>query len=145
MDLSSKSAESVVPDREFWAATRQDLVASVAAFREGSRLRHGWLAGAGTFGGFALALGLVALTAWLHWPPAVAWVFVGFGWAVSLGSLAVILRRQQRLTNKWQWACPNCAELLIAKRGINPLARAEIAIATGRCPACGEPLFPVDA
>ena len=131
-------------DKEPWAATRQDLVASVAAFREGNRLRHGWLAGVGTFGGLAVAFTLVALAEWLRWPPFLGGIFFGLGWAVSLGSIGVALRRQRRLTNKWQWACPSCSEPLIAKRGINPLARAEIAIATGRCPACGEQLFPDD-
>lgn len=97
--------------------------------------------GIGVFGGLASGAALVTLVEMLGWP---GWLQPGFfalGWTITLVSMAVALRRSNQLRRRCQWVCPHCSAEMIAPRGSAPLARAEAAIASGRCPCCGESLF----
>src|SRR4051812_619868 len=126
-------------DEKLLALTREDLATSVAAYRQGLELRRGWKAGLGVPGGILGGAGLIGLGSALGWPGFLAPVFFGAGWAVALGSLAVVSLRHRRLLNRCQWYCPSCNEPMISRRG--GIARAETAVATGHCPSCGADLF----
>lgn len=121
--------------------TRDDLVASVAMYRAGARSRRMWLPGLGVPGGLGLGLILTLLAEWRALPAVAQPLSFGVGWAVAIASMVVVSRRNRQLLAECQWTCPACDAQMIAPRGINPTARAEVAIASGRCPSCGERLF----
>ena len=138
---TSKNAVASHDDDRILALTREDLVASVSAYRKGSRSSLMWLPGAGVFGGLALGASLIFIGEALHWPEVLGAAFFFSGWAISIGCLIVVFRRNRRLVESCQWKCAHCEAPMIATRGVNPAARAEVAIASGRCPVCGEELF----
>jgi hypothetical protein len=127
-------------DPEF-ALTRSDLVAAVDAYRQASRSPAAWAPLAGMF--FSLLIGAAGATAAesLGWPAWAPPTFVLSGIGAVLGFLVVGRRRQRQVLARTQWECPQCAAPLIAASGLNPLARAEMAIASGRCPSCAHALF----
>lgn len=128
-------------DDRFLALTRSDLVASVDAFRLASQSRRAWLPVAGAVAslvGGALGATASGFFAWPAWTQP-AFFFAGLGG--SLVCLAATIRQHRRLVARTQWECRQCHAPLIAASGLHPLARAEMAIASGRCPVCAHPLF----
>jgi hypothetical protein len=129
-------------DDEF-ALTKQDLVACVDAYRQANRSVDAWRPLVGVFG--SLLSGAVGATvadslAWPAWTQP-AFFFAGWGGVVAFWLSG--RRQHRRLLARTQWQCAHCATPLIGTSGLNPLARAELAIATGNCPSCGHSLFVV--
>jgi hypothetical protein len=128
-------------DERFLALTRRDLVASVNAFRLATQSRRAWAPVAGAvaslLGG---ALGATAASV-LGWPGFMepAFFLTGLGGSLILTVTTVLQHR--KVVARTQWECPSCSAPMIAASGLNPLARAEMAIASGRCPSCAFPLF----
>ncbi len=126
---------------EVFVLTKQDLVACVDAYRQANQSVAAWMPLAGVFG--SLLTGAVGATVagTLAWP---AWTQPTFFFA-GLGGMVLFFlsgrRQQQRLLARTQWQCAHCTAPFIGTSGLNPLARAELAIATGNCPSCGHGLF----
>ena len=141
-DNQVPSSGAIVPAKEFaLVPTREDLVASVAAYRAESTPARALLGVAPFLGGLGLAMVLTTIGETLNWPESSGWVFLVGGWVVGIVGSIPMFRRERRRLAKWQWHCPHCNEPMIGS-GANPLARAEMAIASGRCPVCGQALFP---
>jgi len=127
-------------DDEF-ALTRGDLVASVDAYRQANLTLAAWAPLISMLASlFVGALGSTVAGS-LDWPAWTQPAFFFSGIAGMAWCLVSSVRRQRRLTARTQWQCPNCHTPLIAAFGLNPLARAEIVIASGRCPQCAQPIF----
>src|SRR5687768_7524616 len=98
------------------ALTRDDLVASMQAYRAGAGGRQMWLPAVGVFAGLGLGAILTFLADAFTWPLVLSPIFFVGGWTVSLISLAIVFRRTRRLTEQWQWNCLHCDAPLIAGR-----------------------------
>lgn len=123
---------------ELVALTRQDIAAMLAAYRAENNSPRQWLGVVIGIGGLFAAAVLISLGEHLRWPKALFPVFLGGGWAVMLGSLLVVVRRERQLRERYRVDCPACGEVLFGRRSENRgITRAELAIATGNCPSCG--------
>ena len=78
----------------------------------------------------------------LDWPEALAPVFLAMGWAFMLGSFAVVTVKSRRLRARYEIRCPECdVSLLGPPSRAGGVTHAELAIATGCCPACGKEIL----
>lgn len=140
IDRTVRHTESVPGAAESWLEPRrEDLAALVAAYRRTTRgpRQWGWLAGG--LGGLALGPLLITLAERLGWPEAVAPWFFALGWSIMLGCSAFLWRAERQARARYQFLCPACdAPLIDGSLGRPGVARAELAIASGHCPACGE-------
>ena len=127
-------------DDEF-ALTRGDLVASVEAYRQANLTPAAWAPLIGMFASLLFGALGATVAGSLDWPAWTQPAFFFSGIAGMAWCLVSSVRRQRRLTARTQWQCPHCDTPLIAAYGLNPLARAEIAIASGNCPNCAQPIF----
>ena len=100
-----------------------------------------WIPGAGVFAGLALGAALISLVQALNWPGFLEPTAFFLGWSITLLSLFIVLRRTRLFLERLGATCPSCGTALIESRGLNPTARAEMAISGGRCPACGETIL----
>lgn len=123
------------------ALTRDDLVACVAAYRAAATSRSAWAPAVPVLGGLTMGAVMITIAGALGWPEWTQPFFFFGGWAVTLSGVAFAVRKNRALVQRWQWSCPSCDAPMIGS-GTHALARAETAIASGRCPSCGEKLFP---
>lgn len=139
-DLFVRSSEAVRQSRgrSGTQLRRQDVVERLAAYREFSVTKWLFIG----IGGLALGPSLITLGSWLAWPDVLSPVFFAMGWAIMLGALAVSWKQERATRARYQVHCPACAEPLldstVASRGAS---RIEVAIASGRCPHCGDVIF----
>jgi hypothetical protein len=122
---------------------REDLAASIQAYRAIVNHRAQWrLLGVGFAGFFALgglmllALSSVSAPAWL------SWVALAASWAWLFGAGALLLRRNSAARTRYALSCPSCSVGFIDRslEWAGP-ARAELVLATGRCYACDAVVF----
>ena len=119
---------------------REDVVARATAYRDVSRAGAKWLFIG--IGGLALGPSLITLGSWLAWPDVLAPVFFFMGWAIMLGACATGWRRDRVARARYQVHCPACAKpLLDGTVATRAVSRIELAVASGRCPYCGEAVF----
>ena len=125
-----------------FALRRGDLAGLADAYRRALSGRKMW-AWVGTgFGGMALSVILLSVGERLGWPEALAPVFFAMGWAFMFGSFAVVTVKSRRLRARYEIRCPECDVSLLGRPNrAGGLAHAELAIATGRCPACGKEIL----
>ncbi len=129
---------SETPKDDLVAMRREDLGALAAASLRESRRPGQWGLFATGFGGLLSAAILLSVGEWLGWPESTApWIFAG-GWAVMLGSAAVLWRRDKALRARYRFDCPACDQpLLDGIRDAQAMGRVELVVATGNCPRCG--------
>lgn len=122
-----------------WLALRRDdLAALLAKYRQENRRPRQWIGLASMVGAFFAAWLLVIVAERVGAPPAVGWGIFAGGWAVALGSFALLWRRERELRARLQLECPACgAPLLDESVARGGISRADLAIATGNCPSCG--------
>ena len=125
-----------------FALRREDLAVLADAYHRDLRGRKMW-AWVGTgFGGMALSVILISVAERLGWPKVFQPGFFGMGWAFLLGSFAVVTVKSRRLRARYEIRCPECdVSLLGPPSRAGGLTHAELAIATGRCPACGKEIL----
>jgi hypothetical protein len=125
-----------------FALRREDLAGLADAYHRDLRGRKMW-AWVGTgFGGMALSVILISVGERMGWPEALGPVFFAMGWAFMLGSFAVVTVKSRRLRARYEIRCPECDVSLLGRLNrAGGLAHAELAIATGRCPACGKEIL----
>lgn len=132
-DIAPAPAEAWLEPR------REDLAALVAAYRHATQGPRAWRWVAAGLGGLALGPLLISLGESLRWPAALAPWFFALGWSIMLGCYAVVWRRERRARAEFQFPCAACgAPLIDGSLGSSAVGRAELAIASGHCPACGE-------
>lgn len=122
--------------------SRADLAAMLSAYREAARRPGQWMGFAIGVGALVAAAGMTWVAETLGWPESSGAIILGAGWAVALGSFGVVWKRDAGLRERYQVGCPSCGATLLdetVSRG--GIARAELAIATGNCPSCGERIF----
>jgi hypothetical protein len=95
----------------------------------------------GFFGGLASGPILISIAERLSGPEILGPYFFFQGWAIALGFAFLGIRRERRLRADLQWYCAHCSAPMIDPDKKGSLVRAETAIASGRCPVCGEELF----
>ena len=118
---------------------REDLAALVASYRAATQGRRQWSLFAGGLGGLALGAGLITAGEALGWPASLFPWFFALGWAIALGCYAVLWRDGRRARARYQFDCPACGVPLIdGSLGRAGPSRAELVVASGNCPACGE-------
>ena len=124
------------------AFRREDLAVLADAYHRDLRGRKMW-AWVGTgFGGMALSVILISVAERLGWPKLFQPGFFAMGWAFMLGAFAVVTVKSRRLRARYEIRCPECdVSLLSAPNRAGGLTHAELAIATGRCPACGKEIL----
>jgi len=132
---------ALTESRSLHQLTRQDLAASVNLFQKGARSARLVLPALAVPGGLLGGALLTMVASYFRLPEAVQPASFLLGWAIALGGFWVWSRRQRALLAECQLECGSCHEpMLVVKRG-QLTSRAEIAAATGRCPACGDALF----
>ncbi len=123
--------------------TRDDIATVTAVYRRETSRFNRW-AFAGLFGGLstgALLMGIADVLGWGEtWDP----FFLLTGWALALGGFALAGRRRRRALAEINLHCGTCSSPLIEPVSLfrpnsdkQALARAEIIVATGNCPTCG--------
>lgn len=129
-------------DPPWLALRRDDLAAIVDKYRQENRQPRQWIGLATGVGGLVLAWLLVYVAAHFGAGPVLGWSIFAGGWAVALGSFGLVWRREHQLKAALQLECPACATpLLDGTLGRGGISRAELAIATGNCPSCGEQIL----
>ena len=124
---------------------RSDLAALAQSYRAAVHGRRQWVMVPVGLGGLALGPLMITLGEWLGWPDALAPVFFAIGWIILLGSLATTVVRGRRLRERYAFRCPACAAYLLGgPRAPVGTPRADLAIATGNCPACGARILEPD-
>ena len=121
--------------------TRADLVATVDAYRAAKGATHGQAPTLGVVAGIFVGVAgvIVSVVAGLPFP-FVPGFFVG-GWVLAFTFGFLLHRRQMRRLRGLSWNCPGCSAPMLPATAEGNLTRAETAVATGRCPVCGENLF----
>ena len=140
LDTAASGTVSRVPAASppWLVLRRDDLAAVVAKYVQENRRPRQWIGVVTGAGGLVSAAGLTFVAERLGWPVAFGPVFLAGGWAVALGSFALVWHRERELQARRQFPCPACdAPLLDMRRGGGGIQRAELAIATGSCPSCG--------
>jgi hypothetical protein len=138
-----RQREVSLPDpKDPLALRREDLAGIAAAYLRELRGRKMWAWVGSGFAGMALCTLLISVAERRGWP---SWFQPGFfflGWACFLGSYAVIVVQGRRIRARYEIRCPECdASLLGRPNRTGGLSRADLAIATGRCPACGKEIL----
>lgn len=125
-----------------YALRREDVAGLAAAYQRELQGRKTWAWVAAGWGGMALGGLLIWVAERLGWPKAFQPGFFAMGWAFLLGSTAVVLVRGRRLRARYEIRCPECNVSLLGRPNLHgELTHAELAIATGHCPACGKEIL----
>ena len=111
----------------------------VAKYREEHRQPRQWIGSVVGTGALATALLLIRVAEARGWRAAFVPVTLASGWAIALGSFALVWSRERQLRTRHQLACPACeAPLLDGSIARGGVARADLVITTGQSPVCGE-------
>ena len=117
--------------------TRGDLLALSAVHRRAVRR---WPLAALVFSAFGgLAGGALVHANGLAWGWSTGWTTTAqaVGWLVAIGASAIAVRRNRHQRSENGVACTHCRHFLAPTELI-------AVVTTGRCPACGTLLLPVD-
>lgn len=126
-------------DREYLQLRRDDLAAMQEAYRRHARGRSQWVAFGVGLGGLAAGVGLLSVVDPLGWPAVLKPVFLAGGWAVLLAAYGVVTLRNRAFRERYQLRCPAChVPLMEANARPEVVTRTDLAIASGKCPHCGE-------
>jgi hypothetical protein len=125
-------------DYRSFIVERAVFEAAVAAHRRAARAPREW----------ALATCTV-LTGFGVWLAGLLYDDLGFiavsitvGWAILIGGTAITFRRHRDRVERYGLVCATCRQPLIdAVEWRGQLARADVVLATRRCPACGADCF----
>ncbi len=127
------------------ALTRDDLAAVAAVYRR-EHARFQRRGTASVFGGLAIGAMLLTLGDTLGWPAVWQPVFFAGGWLLALGGVAHFWRRRRRVLSSMDLRCASCEmALLKAAPPRTGLTRADLIVATGICPTCGQPFLAAEA
>ena len=122
--------------------TREDFAACVRAYRRRHRSPANWMLLAGMPGGLFMGLGLVVAAEQLGLGPNLAGpAFFSLGWLVALLSGGALVFQERRLQRQWGLGCLACGEAIVSSSHPH---RADLVMATGRCPGCGASQFAED-
>jgi hypothetical protein len=120
--------------------TREDLVVLGAVYERIAR-RADRLGAACVIGGLGIGVLLLTIAGPLGWPESLApWLFA-LGWAIALGSTAVVWGWYRKAVARYDFRCPGCD-----RRVLKPTlrraeaARVALAVTAGHCPSCGRSL-----
>jgi hypothetical protein len=117
--------------------TPEDLAALAAAYGRVAR-RADRLGVAGVVGGLAIGALLLTIARPLALPDSVAPWFFGLGWAIALGSTAVVWRWYRKAVARFDFRCAACdTRVLKPTWRRSEAARVRLAVVAGKCPSCG--------
>ena len=139
VDQSTRTVAAPTGGDAWLEPRREELAALVASYRAATQGRKQWRLLVAGLGGLALGAGLITLAEALGWPASLSPWFFALGWAIMLGCGAVLWTGERRARALYQFNCPSCGVPLIdGSLGRPGASRAELAVASGNCPACGE-------
>lgn len=96
----------------------------------------------GFLAGLASGPTLITIGSAASWPESLDPYFFFLGWAIAIPFAFWGIRMERRVREDLQWHCSHCHAPMIDPDRKGSLVRAETAIASSRCPVCGESLFP---
>jgi hypothetical protein len=131
-DLSSPTSSDPL------ALRREDLAGLVASYQSTARSKKEFAGVFAALGGMAVGPLLMLIGKSAGWSPALDPYFFFLGWALFLTFFGVVIVRGRRIRARYEIHCPACSVSLLgppSNRG--GVTYAELAIATGCCPACG--------
>jgi hypothetical protein len=121
--------------------TRDEFAAAVRAYRRRHRSAANWMLAAGMPGGLGLGYGLIVAAEQLGLGATLAGPAFTLGWLVALLSGGTLVLRERKLQRQWGLDCPACGGAIVTSGAPH---RADLVMATGRCPTCGAPQFAED-